>query len=58
MVNKGRHKAAIGSYQSPARQQKKRTFVIKAVYPVDTGTLVVASEDEEVFWIFDFVGKE
>ena len=38
--------------------KKERTFVIKAVYPVDTGALVIASKDEKVFWIFDFVRKE
>ena len=33
----------------------KRTFVVKTIYPVDTGTFMIASEDEEVFGIFDLV---
>ena len=39
-------------------RKRKRTFVIKAIYPVDTGTFVITPKDEEVFWIFDFVRKE
>ncbi len=35
-----------------------RTFVIKAVYPIDAGTFMITSQDEEVFWIFDLVCKE
>jgi hypothetical protein len=37
---------------------RKRTFVIKAINPVNTGTFVISTENEEVFWIFDLVGKE
>jgi len=37
---------------------EKRTFVIKAVDPIDTCTLVISTKNEEVFRIFDFVGKE
>ena len=40
------------------RTKGGRTFVIEAIYPVDTGTFVVAAQDEEVFGIFDLVGKE
>ena len=36
----------------------RRTFVIKPVYPVDTGTLVVASQDKEIFGVFDLVCEE
>lgn len=36
----------------------RRTFVIKPVYPVDTGTLVVASQDEEIFGVFDLICEE
>ena len=32
------------------------TFIIEAVYSVDTGTLVVTSEQEKVLWIFYFIG--
>ncbi len=34
------------------------TFVIKAVNPVDTSTLVVSTQYEKVFGIFNLVGKE
>ena len=40
------------------KRKEGRTFVIKAIYPVDTGAFVITSEDEKVFWIFDFVGEE
>lgn len=35
-----------------------RTFIIKTVYPVDASAFVVASQDEEVFGVFDLVGEE
>ena len=38
--------------------RRVRTFVIEPVYSVDTGTLVVSAQDEEVFRIFDFVSKQ
>lgn len=34
------------------------TFVIKAVYPVDTRAFVVSSQNEEVFGVFDLVCKK
>lgn len=34
------------------------TLVIKAVYPVDPGTLVIASQDEKVFWVLDLVCEQ
>ena len=34
------------------------TFIIKAVDAVDAGTLMVAPEKEEVFWVLDFVGQQ
>ena len=37
---------------------RKRTFIIKAVYPVDARTFMVSTKDEEVFRIFDLVGEE
>jgi hypothetical protein len=33
-------------------------LVIKAIYPVDGGTLMVAAEDVEVLGVLDFVGEE
>lgn len=33
-------------------------LIVEAVYTVDGGTLVVAAEDKEVFWVFDLVGQE
>jgi len=35
-----------------------RTFVIETIYPIDTGAFVVASQNEEVFGIFDLVRKK
>lgn len=37
---------------------ERRTFIVKAVYPVDTGTFVITAENEEVFGIFDLVREE
>jgi hypothetical protein len=34
------------------------TLVVKPVDTVDGGTLVVASQDEKVFRVFDFVGQQ
>ena len=36
----------------------KLTLVVKAVYPVDARTLVVSSQNKEVFRVFDLVCKE
>jgi hypothetical protein len=33
-------------------------LVVEAVYPVDSRTLVVASEDEEVFRVLDLISKQ
>jgi len=33
-------------------------FIIKTVYAVNTGALVVSSENEEIFRILDFVSEE
>jgi len=33
-------------------------FVIETVDAVDGGTLVISSEDEEVFGVFDFIGQK
>ena len=44
--------------ETTSMDEQRRTFVVKAVYPIDTGTFVIASQDEEVFWIFDLVCKE
>ena len=35
--------------------RRVRTFVIEPVYSVDTGTLVVSAQDEEVLRVLDFV---
>ena len=34
------------------------TLIIKSVYPVNAGTLVVATKKKEVFRIFDLVCQE
>lgn len=33
-------------------------FIIKSIDTVDTSALVVSAQQEEVFWIFDFVGEQ
>ena len=55
MKKKGVRKDDVGRLRGSEKQG--RTFVIKAIYPVDTGTFVIASEDEEVFGIFDLICK-
>lgn len=42
----------------PVRRKGQLTFVVKAVYPIDTRTLVISSQNEEVFGVFDLVRKE
>ena len=44
--------------RSSGSAEGKLTLVVKAVYPVDARALVVSSQNEEVFWVFDLVGKE
>lgn len=34
------------------------TLIVKAVYPVNAGTLMIASEQKEVFRVLDFVCQE
>lgn len=34
------------------------TLIVKTVYPVDAGTLVISSQDEEVFGVFDLIREE
>jgi hypothetical protein len=40
--------------------QAKRglTLVVETVDPVDTGTLVISSENEKVFGVLDLVGEQ
>lgn len=33
------------------------TLIIETIYSVDWSTLVVSPQQEEVLWIFDFVGQ-
>ena len=40
------------------KREKKRTFVIKAINPINTSTLMVTPQDEKVFRIFDLVRKQ
>ncbi len=35
-----------------------RTLVIKSINAIDTGTFVISSKNEEVFWVFDLVGEQ
>ena len=32
------------------------TFIIKPIYPVNAGALMIASQQEKIFWVFNFVG--
>lgn len=32
-------------------------LIVEAVYPVDGSALVISAKDEEIFWVFYFVGK-
>ena len=34
------------------------TFVIETIYPVDTRTFMIATQDEEIFRVFDLVGEK
>lgn len=34
------------------------TFVVKSIHSIDGRALVISSEQEEVFWVFDLVGKK
>ena len=38
--------------------RRVRTFVIEPVYSVDTGTLVVSAQDEEVLRVLDLVCQQ
>ena len=31
------------------------TFIVESVYSVDASTLMISSQQKEVFWIFNFV---
>lgn len=33
------------------------TLIVKTIYPVYTGTLMITAQQEEVLWIFDFVSQ-
>ena len=40
------------------QQSVSLTFIIEAIDTVNTGALVVATQHEEICWIFDFIRKE
>ncbi len=40
------------------RDQIQLTLIIEAIYTVNRGALMVATQQEEVFRIFDFVGQQ
>lgn len=48
---------AIISHTKTTRKHRL-TFVVETIDSVDGCTLMVASEKEEIFWIFDLVGQE
>lgn len=35
--------------------RERLTFIIEPIYSIDRGTLMVASEEKEVFWVLDLV---
>lgn len=41
-----------------ALKQRGLTLVVETVDPVDTGTLVISSENEKVFGVLDLVGEQ
>lgn len=43
--------------QTPTQHVIGLTFVVKPVYPVYTGTLVISPQQEEVLRVLDLVGK-
>lgn len=34
------------------------TFIIKPINPINGSTLMIPPQQEKVFWIFDFIGKQ
>lgn len=34
------------------------TFIIKAIYPVDGGTLVITSQKKEILGVLDLIGQQ
>lgn len=34
------------------------TLIIESIYSVDGGALMIPSQQEEVLWVFDFVGQK
>ncbi len=37
---------------------KRLTLIIEAIYAIDGGTLMIAAQEEKVFWIFYLVGQK
>ena len=51
-------KGQLRDGHTPIGSGERLTFVIEAVYPIDTRTLVISSQNEEVFGVFDLVCEE
>ena len=47
-----------GETQNFGRATDPLTFIIKPVYPIDTGTFMISTQDEEVLRIFDLVSEK
>ncbi len=43
---------------SSTRRYSQLTFIVKAIYSVNAGTFVVTPQQEEVLWVFYFVGQQ
>ena len=54
----------VPTFAWKSRQHKEKchengpTFIIKPVNSVDTRTLVISSQNKEIFRVFDLIGKE
>ncbi len=44
--------------QSISGHFRTLTFIVETIYPIDAGTFVVPSQEEEALWVLDLVGKE
>lgn len=51
-------KSANGVKHNPKSVHGGLTFIVEAVYPVNGCALVVATQKEEIFGVFDLVGQQ
>lgn len=61
LINEGRYRQAVedvGEHLPQLDGVPSLAFVVEAIDAIDAGTLVIATEDEEVFGIHDFVRQQ